>query len=249
MKVIAFDFDGVIIDSSNEQYIISVMAFNRMGNMLRDTKKLKKDFLFLRNFAKVTEDFYAMMVMLSEGKIPEDDKKILQRRDRIVTTQRSRAVEFVRLFFESRKELMRKGFGYWLGLQEVNIKFIRMMKRLSAEHSLFIATAKDKETVYRVLRYSGVMIPRKKILSREDAYSKSEKLKIISGISGKDTKDMIFVEDNLENLKDTMGLGINPVLVEWGHSTPAQRREARKLGIPVLTKRNFEKQLLKITGE
>lgn len=250
MKIIALDFDGVIVDSIEEQYVLAVQAFENIGVTKERTKKFRDEFRFLRSFVRIAEDFYAFFRIIEEnGKIRFDEKEISNLRDKVLEKEKEKASNYADLYFENKKKLLKKGFKPILKLLKPNKNFISMMKKLSKNYTMFIATAGDKKLTSKTMKYFGVEIPENKIVSKEDNPNKTEQMKIISEISGTGFKDIIFIEDNFENLMEASKLGIKPVLVEWGYNTPNQRKEAKKLGIPVLTKGNFEEQLTKIIGD
>jgi len=248
MKIIVFDFDGVLINSVAEHYLVSIKAFKELDNKVRETKASRKKFYFLRPFAKKADDFYALLTMLQEGN-PLNETKIPKLRDKILAAREEEAKEFVKLYYENRKKLLQKGFKLWLKLQRPNKKVIEMMRWLSGKYPVYIATTRDKETTLKMLKSFDVRIPKNRVFSKEETPNKAEQMKLISKASSAPLKKIIFIEDNFENLVEASKTGIKPVLVEWGYSTIKQRKEARKLGIPVLTKRNFEKQLMKIIGD
>ncbi|MBI2578582.1 MAG: HAD family hydrolase [Candidatus Aenigmarchaeota archaeon] len=246
MKVIALDFDGVIVDSIGEHYYLAVSAFEEMRRNAQKFRNLRKNFDFFRRFAKVAEDFYAFFVMMERGKIPKDEKKLVAMRDEILKKEKKNAESFAKIYFDIRKRT--KGSENWARFFKPNKKFVSMARKLSLEHPIFIATTRDGETAYSILQRLGVEISMGNILSKDDTTNKGEQMRIIAQRSGASLGDIIFIEDNFENLVESSKTGIKPVLVEWGYNTPSQRKEARKLGIPVLKKKGFEKQLMEIIG-
>jgi phosphoglycolate phosphatase-like HAD superfamily hydrolase len=104
MKIIVFDKDGVLIDSVDEIFHESVIAYKEFGKV--EFKKINiEKFKKLYPFAKKAEDIYAVMKMI-------EDKNT--RLNRLVKTNEKDAEKFKRKFYNARKYAMKNYYTKWI---------------------------------------------------------------------------------------------------------------------------------------
>src|SRR3989338_383874 len=67
IKVLAFDFDGTIVDSVYESFIVALEAYRKMGFKIKQTKVLENKFRKLRSLVKNAEDYYTVFEIIKKG--------------------------------------------------------------------------------------------------------------------------------------------------------------------------------------
>jgi len=104
---IVFDFDGVIINSIDECYYVGVEAYNKIGGNLKICKKTKNLYKKARPYIRITEDHLPTFYMIERGFF---DSKLLKS---IRKKLKKREKEYVKKFYEIRKELQKKDIKKW----------------------------------------------------------------------------------------------------------------------------------------
>ena len=69
IKLVAFDFDGVIAETIKEWYFLGLKAFNHMGGDLPSSKEVGDSFRQARSFLKNAEDCYFVFKSIKEGSV------------------------------------------------------------------------------------------------------------------------------------------------------------------------------------
>ena len=234
IKLVAFDFDGVVTESIKEWYLLGLKAFNHMGGDLNPSSQVEKNFRLARSFLMNAEDCYFVLKSIKEGSI-----------DFTTVTQK----EFNRLaqpFFENegkdfatrvctlRAELRENDRENWLNLFSVFPKMPTVLKRVMGQHEVVIATTRDRASVSAILENHEVSIDGRKIFGREFSIVKREQMKFITREFGVSFNEIFFVDDILEHLKLVGALGVNVAIASWGYSNERQLAEACENGVPML---------------
>jgi len=238
---IVFDFDGVIINSIDECYYVGVEAYNKIGGNLKICKKTKNLYKKARPYIRITEDHLPTFYMIEKGffnsRLLKSIRKKLKKRER----------EYVKKFYEIRKELQKKDIKKWSLMHEPFNDIIKIINRNIKKWNIFISTTKNKEAVKILLRSIDLNIPFSKIFSREFSTDKSEHIKEISKRYGIEERNIIFIDDNLENLKNIkIKTKAIPLLASWGYVNKEILKNARKNKIKIIYKKRLEKEILKI---
>ena len=69
IKLVAFDFDGVIAETIKEWYFLGLKAFNHMGGDLPSSKEVGDSFRRARSFLKNAEDCYFVFKSIKEESV------------------------------------------------------------------------------------------------------------------------------------------------------------------------------------
>ncbi len=246
IKVIAFDFDGVIADSENECYLISLPAFRQLGETIGDTKRIREQFRKARPYVKHADDYYTILTILQNPKA-DFDRISFSTFAAEMRKNAKRGKEFHRRFYEERGKLQRN-MKQWISLNPPFEGMPKIIRKLMKEFTIVIVTAKDKKATQLLLKSYGLNINEENILPKEFSMDKKDHMKFISKKFGAHLDEIVFIEDNLGQLLNIKGLGVKMVMVDWGYSTKQQRDKAKSLGIKVVTKKKFE-EVIKQTAD
>jgi len=160
---------------------------------------------------------------------------------------KKREKEYVKKFYEIRKELQKKDIKKWSLMHEPFNDIVKIINRNIKKWNIFISTTKNKEAVKILLRSIDLNIPFSKIFSREFSIDKSEHIKEISKRYGIEERNIIFIDDNLENLKNIkIKTKAIPLLANWGYVNKEIIKNARKNKIKIINKNEFEKEIISI---
>ena len=245
-KIIVFDFDGVIGDSAYECYVQSVKAFSDVGGKLEDSKKVEQKFRQARPFVKIAEDYDVVLRMIEKN--PEINFDEIKQADfeKAKGNFKQDFVKFKERFLASRKEMQARDENAWYALQKDFPGVVKSMNKLAEKFKVVIGTTKDKASTSKLLKFYGAKINEEDIVSKEIFDDKTKQMKYISIKYDVPLENLVFVDDMLEQLRPVVGIGVKPVMADWGYSTKAQKEIAMKEGITLVGQENLAGQIERI---
>ena len=234
IKLVAFDFDGVIAETIKEWYFLGLKAFNHMGGDLPSSKEVGDGFRQARSFLKNAEDCYFVFKSIKEESV--DFPAITQERFNQLAQPffEKEGKSIAKEIYTLRAELRKKDEENWLKLFSVFPEMISVFKKVKDKLEVVIATTRDRASVSAILKTQGILINDPRIISREFSIDKREQMKFITREYAVSFEEIFFIDDILEHLKLVGSLGVNVVLASWGYSNKRQLSEAKEEGIPVL---------------
>ena len=234
IKLVAFDFDGVVTETIKEWYLLGLKAFNHMGGDLKSSSQVEKNFRLARSFLMNAEDCYFVLKSIKEGSI--DFNTITQEEFNRLAQPffENEGKDFAKRVCSLRAELRENDRENWLNLFSVFPEMPTVLKRVMDQHEVVIATTRDRASVSAILEKHEVSIDGRKIFGREFSIVKREQMKFITKEFGVSFNEMFFVDDILEHLKLVGALGVNVAIASWGYSNERQLAEACENGIPLL---------------
>jgi len=218
-KIIVFDFDGVVCDSTDECMVTSWNAWERW--QLRDnfrctlsefTEEDKLSFRKVRPRVRGAGEYYILRRAFSEG-IEITNQKIY---DKLEGQWKENIEPFKVVFFEARERLRRDDVDSWIDLHPVFDGVIEVMKILNSQDRLYIATLKDAKSVKLILKKQGLTIKKDRLFDQAQITSKLQALDKIKEQIGCDKKDMIFIDDNVTHLLGPKNSEYTVYLTAWG---------------------------------
>ncbi|MDA1197157.1 MAG: hypothetical protein O2779_04290 [Nanoarchaeota archaeon] len=236
------DFDGVVVDSVLDGFIISYDTF------LKEFKQSKKDFLVkdmhhlqqqkpeqieqfskLRPFLKYGGDYilmhYAIDKQLDITKMQQFTDLREQFKEKIDPWSNQVHV--------SRDIIMKDDLQGWMQLSPPFEKVMQLMN--TTKKTLYIASANEKKTIIEMLNFYNIKFPEEKIFDCNFAKEKVKIMQHIKELEQCEFKELLFIDDQVEHLKNTQHLGIQVGLATWGYCNEQQKEEATKNNIPLLT--------------
>lgn len=241
--VLALDFDGVILDSAEENYYTGLEAYKKFKGPNSVHNFSLKKFLEGRPLCKSGEEFYLVFKMMDEN--PKINfKKISKKQwENWLDIYKGGAASFTKIFYQTRKKIMADNFEKWLKWQR---PFRGILKEIKKAKKIFkkvlIATAKNKNSAKKILKHHGLNL---EIVGREFSTHKHEQLTHLKGKFNVDYKNIIFIDDFIENLIVPKKLGVNVALAGWGYVRNESLKLAKKYNIPIFKRNNLLNQIVK----
>ena len=218
-KIIVFDFDGVVCDSSDECMVTSWNAWekwnfrdNFRNNLSKFTKNYQLNFRKVRPRVRGAGEYYILCRSFSEG-IDIDDQETY---DRLENEWYKDISLFKSFFFKARERLRQIDVNSWINLHPVFDDVIEVMKYLSDQNRLYIATLKDAQSVNLILSDKGLIMNEDRLLDQSQITSKLQALDKFRKQIGCRKEDMIFIDDNVTHLLDPKEAKYNVFLTTWG---------------------------------
>ncbi len=251
MDVLALDFDGVIFDSAREAFAVAVKAYAETspGSRLAshplaaagaglpagyrfDRDPVFRRFMELVPLGNRAEDFGVILGSIEQG------LAITSQAD-YDATRAGREERWLRdyheLFYVHRKRFRTRSPAQWRALQDPYPELVRLLRRRADSVELAILTARDAASVNELLREHGLerLFPPERIYDKETGVSKRAHLRRLRDDLGVEPGRITFVDDKLNHLLAASREGVRAVLAGWGHNTPREHADARRLGFDV----------------
>jgi len=258
MKVLALDFDGVVCDSVRECFATALAAYeamtpdspligrirSRCGEGRWHSLDLMGDpvaasFENMMPLGNRAEDF-GISLAASENFLELMDQSAY---DTFASTVDPSWIDaFHAEFYEQRAAARAFDHHGWLDLHAPYPFFSEILRRRSVDTTVALATAKDRRSAGILLEHLGLggIVAPELILDKETGVTKTAHLTELSNRLRFDFADITFVDDKVNHLQATAGLGIRPVLAGWGFNTPREHELARRLGFAIANIDNAE---------
>ncbi len=234
-KIIAFDFDGVIIDSIKETLTESIKAYNQIENKnIKITPNIEKKFLEGRSFAKNTERYFTLIQIIENNPSINFEKVTQNEFNEEHLKNKEKSIKFEKLFYEYREKMKKEEKRKWFQIQKKFKGIENLIEIAKKNHLVFIASGKDKKSIIELLKEHGIRIPNENIFSKDFSKSKAEQIKKISEITNINIENILLIDDSINYLNEVEKTGARIALARWGYSSRKQRKEARKRRIPII---------------
>jgi len=231
---IALDFDGVIGDSIGDTFAQSVLAFREMGGSVPFTRTMEKLFRAGKPFAKDAGGYYTILRLIQENQGINFKRMAQERFDAEVEKDGvAKGRQFDRLVTSHRLDLAAREPEKWIALQRIFPGVKRLIRNLQENYAVFIASAKGKKLIVQLLKEGGINIPGQNIVSGASK-GKAGHIKKIAQMAGVPVSRVILVDDSLGFLREAKKIGAEAAMARWGYSTRAQRKQAKREGIPLV---------------
>lgn len=249
MKVIVFDYDGVIIDSQMESFFIAFntylkfnpdtklfasekFTFDNFNEKLSQNKEIVEKYKRLRPFAKdatcIITNFY----------IVENDIKVKDQEeyDNFKVDHDIDVKSFMEEFYAERNNIYEKDKKRYLSLLKP-CPITGKINPLKEKFHIVISTANRHSAIKPVLEKYDLLFE----LVVDNTYSldKRKHMEKITKYFDVSYEDIIFLDDQVSHITPMLPLGVNCFLARWGYNTHEQQEEAKKLGIDVVSEEEF----------
>jgi len=229
MKVLAIDYDGVIVDSVMDSLFVSHNAYLKVYG-----SKKKKNFggeLFtFKNWPSIKEkykkeiEYYRSLRPYIRGATDYGlIQKIMEEGTHIKNQQE----------FDAQQE----SFEGWLSLSPPYKEFIKGIRKFVQEGvKVMVATSNRREYIARAFfpDYYDIPVDIDDMLDFSFGEDKSSQIHYICDKYSVNYSDIYFVDDQLAHLEQTRKLGIRVFLAGWSYATEQQKKIARDKKIPVI---------------
>lgn len=243
MKILALDFDGVLCDSAKECLINSYNSFNIIEQILTEKRYSLEmldprevgTFLKFRPLVRIAREYYLLWYLIKKNQPIDPCKNI---REQIRITDQKLDV-FNTIFFQQRREWMKKDERSWLnhnslyaGIKEVLIKLVK-------KENVFIVSSKNISAINDILRHNCIYFANDNIwgsdsdLDKPDIFRRLKEKHVIS------YSDIIFLDDNIDNLLKAKELGISVFWASWGYSMVNEKKKVSDNSIYLVAPEEF----------
>ncbi len=251
MRVLAFDFDGVLCDSSREVFVVAVDTLVDLepgSDLIEVLRPLRDEALSGGDRFRSHEVYTRFSDLLPLGNRAEDFGVALRAIDESMPFSDQAGYDafyaglaeswrdlFHRGFYEARARLRESDVRRWLALHLPYPELVAAFRRHRNEFIPAVATAKDAQSVHLLLTELGlhdVFDPRF-VLDKETGVAKTIHLRELQRLTGAPFKDITFIDDKLNHLVKVAELGVRCVLAGWGFNTQREQEAALRLGFEV----------------
>lgn len=244
-KIVVFDFDGVICDSTNEVIVTSWNSWEKW-NGRNNFRYSIHDFSFseqeifrpLRPYVRGAGEYYILRRCIEDGISIKNQDEF----EYYCNLWKEYKNPFKTFFFEVRQSLQQVNIDEWVKLHPVWEEVITILNTLIKQERLYIATLKDSRSVQLILKYNKVDLRKERILDESQIISKLQALNEICKLEKIDKHELIFIDDNVTHLINPIKNGFRCFMSTWGNIPEDYVSIAKKNDIPMISL----KELMKI---
>jgi len=252
LKILALDFDGVIVDSVLDSLFVGHNAYLRLydpgekkyfgGELFifenwEETKKQYQEeikyYRTLRPYIRGATDYGLLQKLIEENKFVKNQEEFDNYRKEVEFDFEAYEKEF----YKERERLQNINYRAWFNLGPPYTKVIEGIKKLLEERTkIVIATSNRRKAIAKCFtpKYFGFTIKPEDILDKRYGEDKSEQMKQIVNLYQIKFEDIYFVDDQVSHLIQTRPLGVKVLLAGWSYATDIQKEETRKQNIPII---------------
>lgn len=236
--MIILDFDGVICDALTECALVTWLGIHQPPPNARISayaKAMPRNFVerfrAIRDYSRGLEHFMTAHRPMSAN--VRDQAHF----DRLFGIFSAEYVgEFVASASAARARCREEEPEFWLDLHTLYPGMAQLLRRHTGR--VCIVTAKDEESVRRILRRHGLEETVLEVVG--ETTRKAAAVRGLIDRHGADVADTVFVDDNLTNALQVRTTGARVLWAWWGYHTPEHVREAARSGLPVLRLEELE---------
>jgi len=242
-KVLALDFDGLICDGLDECILVSwnahygqdIASFSDDG-LEAIPRQFIERFSYLRNFAKHLGHFYVPLV--------DSDTPIIAQADfdaRYKQISSDDIYQFVTRVSHYRHLVREEMEGRWLAYHTLYPGMKDFLA--SIKTPTYIVTAKDRQSVLKILKSAGIEMEPEKIYG--DYQVKLEAFEDIARKEQIDNESLYFFDDNVLNVIEAKKANYSAYWATWGYNIPnhfdlAKLHSVTGITLPAFLKNEFE---------
>ena len=252
MKILALDFDGVIVDSVLDSLFVGhntylrlygpgekkyfggeLFTFEKWEEVKKQYQEEIKYYRTLRPYIRGATDYGLIQKLIEENKSVKNQEEF----DNYRKTVKFDFEAYEKEFYKERERLQNINYRAWYNLEPSYPKVIEGIKKLLEEGTkIVIATSNRRKAIARSFtpEYFGFTIKPKDILDKKFGEDKSEQVKHIVKSYNVKFEEIYFVDDQVSHLIQARPLGVKVILGGWSYATDIQKEEARKQNIPII---------------
>lgn len=230
--MLILDFDGVICDALTECALVTWLGIHRPPPGTRISahaqampRNFVERFRAIRDYSRGLEHFMTAHRPMAAA---VRDQAHFDRMFGIFSAEY--VGEFVASASAARARCREEEPEFWLDLHTLYPGVAALLRRHAGR--VCIVTAKDEESVRRILRRHGLEDTVLEVVGET-----TRKAAAVRGLMDRHdaaVADTVFVDDNLTNALQVRTTGAHVWWAWWGYHTPEHEREAARSGLPVL---------------
>ncbi len=254
MKILALDFDGVIVDSVFDSLFVGhnayirvygpghkkyfggeLFTFENWGEIKKQYQEEIKYYRTLRPYIRGATDYGLIQKLIEEEKSIKNQEEF----DNYRKTVKFDFETYNQEFYKERERLQKIDYRAWFNLEPAYPKVIVGIKKILEEGTkIIIATSNRRRAIVKSFtpEYFGFTIKPEDILDKRYGEDKSEQMRQVVKLYGVKFEEIYFVDDQVSHLIQTRTLGVKVLLAGWSYATDIQKEEAKKQNIPIIGK-------------
>ncbi len=249
-KILALDFDGVLLDGLIEYFQTSQKAYQQIWSSDNPTEmeEYATDFYHLRPVIEIGWEMPVLLRAIVQKIPPEEIFQNWQPICSKIVAAEGLNPQFIMKEVDSiRDKWISSNKKGWLSLHRFYPGVItRVNQILQSKTQLYIVTTKGGRFVQELLEKEGVKLQPNSIIGKECKRPKYESLRIILDNAQEDSANLWFVEDRSKALllvqqqPDLQNVGL--YLADWGYNTEKERESTvSHPGIQLLSLEQFNR--------
>lgn len=234
------DFDGVICDSRAECLVTSFNAYNKFNNNKHNRlftqvgipESLREIFFKYRFLARVAKEYKLLWDLILNGRPIDANLPLIKQ----VHAEENELNSYHTIFYDERFSWMDFDIESWLHHNPLYPGVAQKIISWQNQHCFWIVSAKDSHSITTILQANSISIDKNMVLGSEtgDKPDHFRRLRLLNIEA-----DIIFIDDNLENLLLVQDLVTTPYLALWGYNSRRCVDLARESGIKTLSREEF----------
>jgi phosphoglycolate phosphatase-like HAD superfamily hydrolase len=209
-----FDFDGVIVDSINECYIVSKDVYFGYTKFPYDEDEYKALFYKYRGLVRPAYEYMILHVAIEDHlKNREYDIRELFKKILAIKTKKDKAF-YEKEFFYRRSLYQDNDMESWLSMNPI-MPFGKTLIG-NSNQDVIIVTTKNKKAVEILLDYYKIGVS--KIYANDEIKPYGSKGSLITSVMDKSNiKEAIFLDDAVEHLETARDSRVKCFFADWGY--------------------------------
>lgn len=208
------DFDGVIVDSINECYIISCETYYGYSAFPHDKDIYKKLFYKYRGLVKPASEYCCLHKAIEEYLLEGKDSVDMIFHKNVDELTRDAADIFEKKFFHTRLLYQENNFLAWIEMNPLTEFGQLLIERENSD--IFIVTTKNRQATESILEHYNISVAG--IYANEEIKSAGNKGNVISGIMDIiKINESMFLDDAVEHLETVSDNRVRCFFADWGY--------------------------------
>jgi len=209
-----FDFDGVIVDSIDECYLVSKDVYFGYADFPYDEKEYKELFYMYRGLVRPAYE-YMILHEAIESHLRNKSDNINKLFDAISMSKSDKDKTFFeKEFFYKRSLYQDYNMENWLSMNPL-MSFGKTLVEKDSRH-VIIVTTKNKEATKMLLKHHRIKVGG--VYANDEVKSFGSKGLLITNIMDKDNiEKAIFVDDAVEHLESVTDDRVKCYFADWGY--------------------------------
>ncbi len=237
IRLLALDFDGVIVDSVLECAVVACngyYAFQGSGTRVKSPQEISagtlSKFRSLRPYIRSGEDYLYLFQALDEGISIADQTEF----DKFHDAHLNCKEPYYQHFYAEREALLSSDYQNWIELNPMYKGMIEFLQSLKPELLFHIVSTKASRYISEILDYNGVRLTPKQIHQAGRSLSKSDIVKRLLKENQLSPGQVVFVDDHPDTVRKVSATGVVCFLAGWGYNTADQYGLFASPKIPII---------------
>ncbi|MFA5763441.1 MAG: HAD hydrolase-like protein [archaeon] len=231
--IIAFDFDGVIIDTAYESYVVSIETYHKLFGRGIITDKGAKAYSKGRCFSLNAKSNLTLVRLCIDHPEINFDEYTQELFDEEKKKDIVRADEFAQVFLFIRSE-KRKKLNDWIKIQKPFVGIKQLIHELLIKYNFYIVSTKDVDSIIALLKGFEINVPIEKIIADDYSLTKEKLLNKLAKIENVPVDEIVLFDDALKQLVEARKIGVFGALAMWGEKRSSVINAAEFMNIPIL---------------